>query len=126
MKLKELCPDWNECLENCWAEFEFETREEAENFLAYNNCCGCIQCVLLRKQVGCGDNCWIRERYPQYRNDEEMFSLSVGFDPEEILDELREQYGYEPTIEDVFEEGIKQQIQREKVLRKAMKKEASP
>ena len=122
LKLRELCPRWEECLNSL--EGEFQSQEEAEAYLAYNHCCGCIYCVLLRHKVGCGDECEVRQRYPQYRDDEAMFNLAVSWDPEEVADDLVEQ-GVEPTLENVLEEGIKRQIAETLRLRKLIEKEGA-
>lgn len=119
MKLKELCPDWNKCLDSVMGEFDFSCVEEAEAYLAYNCCCGCAVCVLLRHKVGCGDECEIRQKYPQYRDDDALFGLAVSWDPAEIAEELEEQ-GIPATMEEVFEEGVKRQMERSKQLKKLM------
>ena len=97
LRLKELCPEWDKCLDEHMQEFEFESVEEAEADLAYNYCCGCVYCVLLRHKVGCGDQC-IRKKLPQYQDDEELFNIAVSWDPEEIYEELYEEHGMEPDI----------------------------
>ena len=119
LRLKYLCPDWEKCLDRVWEEASFSSEEEAEAYLAYNWCCGCVVCVLLRDKVGCGDECHIRQRYPQYRDDEALFSIAAGWSPEDIYEEL----GFEPDLEEVFAEGIRRQIEKEMKLRRAMSKE---
>lgn len=123
LRLKDLCPDWQKCLDRVWEEASFSSEEEAEAYLAYEWCCGCIVCVLLRDKVGCGDECHVRQRYPQYRDDEALFSLAVAWSPEDIYEELEDEWGVEPDLEEVFAEGIRRQIEKEMKLRRAMSKE---
>ena len=100
---------------------EFTSLEEAEAYLAYNHCCGCIYCVLLRHKVGCGDECEIRQKYPQYRDDQAMFNLAISWDPQEIYDELYEEHGEPPTTIEVLEEGVRRQIAKAAQLRRLIK-----
>ena len=120
-KIMFYCPEWEKCFEDHCSEYG--EHEFSEFDMAFNECCGCIHCVLLRDKVGCGDECHIRKKYSQYQNDEEMFSIAIGFDPEEIMDELEDEYDEEPTMDEVFQEGIRRQYEKEKQLRKAMERQ---
>jgi hypothetical protein len=125
LKLKKLCPEWDKCLDEHMQEFEFESVEEAEADLAYNWCCGCVHCVLLRHKVGCGDECHVRKKYPQYQDDDALFNIAVSWDPEEIYEELYEDYGMEPDLLEIVKEGIRRQREKAKQLNKILEEKES-
>ena len=124
-KLKKLCPKWYKCLEDHMQEFEFESIEQAEADLAFNWCCGCVYCVLLRNKVGCGDECHVRQKYPQYQDDDALFNVAVSWDPEEIYEEIYEEYGMEPDLLEVVKEGVRRQREATKKLIQAMEGEGA-
>jgi len=57
LKLKEFCPWWDECLGNFIEEYECGDVKNAEVDMAHQKCCGCVVCVLFRREVGCDDEC---------------------------------------------------------------------
>ena len=119
-KLKTLCPYWDECLDSLLSEYDYDDEEKAEIDLAYQNCCGCVVCVLLRHKVGCGNDCFERKNYPQYQDDDELFNIAVSWDPEEIYEELYEEHGMEPDIVEVVKEGVRRQQEATKKLLHAL------
>ncbi len=95
-KIKIVCPEYQECLDNHIEEFEYSDFENAEFDLISNTCCGCIRCILLRHKIGCGDDCYMRKTYPQYQDDRLMFQLATGVDEDEVIEFLEEEYEYDP------------------------------
>ena len=72
-KASENCPNWQYCLKHQAQECHMNYWMAAGILESYR-CCGCDACVLLRHRMGCGDACFIRRRWPQYRDDEKMLS----------------------------------------------------
>ena len=129
LKLKHICPDWEQCLASYIEQYGAKSIEDAEAELADNECCGCIKCVLFRHKVGCGDDCAMR-KYPQYDvPDEVLLQHACGVDLDEIIEELEEENEYDPvnaipiTEAWVIEEAANILAIRKKQLLEALEKE---
>ena len=132
LKLKHICPDWEDCLDEYIEEYGARSLEAAEEELAYNECCGCIKCVLFRMKVGCGDDCYMRQKYPQYNvPDEVLLQHACGVDIDEVIEWLEEENEYDPvnavpiTEAWVIEEAANRLAIRKKQLLEALEKEVA-
>ena len=86
--MERICPDFDEC----------HNRSDEEYIEP--DCCGCCHCVLLRFKVGCGNNCFVRRKYPQYLDDYQNFQLATSVDLDEVESELESEYEYDPINAD--------------------------
>jgi len=123
-KMKALCPDWEDCFYDYYSQMPRDIRLDttsAEWEFSVNQCCGCMKCVLFREKNDCKGNCHIRNEYPQYQNDSELFALATGADLEETIDEfLEDTGGLEPSDQQLFNLMGRKIREKQKVLRKAL------
>jgi len=130
LKLKHICPDWEECLASYIEQYGAKSIEAAEKEMADNECCGCLKCVLFRHKVGCGDDCYMRKHYPQYNvPDEVLLQNACVVDIDKIIEDLEEENEYDPvnavpiTEATILEEAMYRIAVKKRQLLEALGKE---